>query len=75
VYEELPVRVRSATEKGPEYVCDLCGKKFDGQPSGSGLFLWTRGAELRIEEPPLCEPCAARVTMHALYQWSQDDEE
>ena len=75
VYEEIPARLRSATEKKQEYECDLCGKTFEGQPGGSGLLLWTRGTELRFEEPPLCEECAARVTAGALYQWALEDEE
>jgi hypothetical protein len=25
------------------------------------LFLWTRGDEVRIEEPPLCEQCASTI--------------
>ncbi len=75
VYEELPARARSAPEKKPVYDCDLCGKSFEGQPASSGLLLWMRGTEMRIEEPPLCEGCAARVTAGALYQWALDDEE
>jgi len=75
VYEEIPARLRTAAEKKPEYECDLCRKSFDGPPAGSGLFLWTRGTELRFEEPPLCEECAAHVTMGALYQWALEDEE
>jgi hypothetical protein len=75
VYEELPARARSAPEKEQNYDCDLCGKSYVGQPAGSGLFLWKRGTEMRIEEPPLCEGCAVRVTAGALYQWALDDEE
>ena len=75
VYEELPARVRSIPEKDRQYDCDVCGKTFDGRPAGSGLFLWMRGAEMRVEEPPLCEGCAARVTAGALYQWALDDDE
>jgi hypothetical protein len=75
VYEELPARSRTSSEKDQQYDCDLCGKTFEGQPVGSGLLLWTRGTELRVEEPPLCERCAARVTASALYQWALDEEE
>ncbi len=75
VYEELPVCPRGPSEKDQIYDCDLCGKTFEGQPAGSGLLLWTRGTEMRIEEPPLCERCAARVTGNALYQWAIDDDE
>jgi hypothetical protein len=75
VYEELPVRARGTTDKGPQFECDVCGKTFDGRPYGSGLFLWHRGQEMRFEEPPLCEECATRVTMGALFHWSQDEED
>jgi hypothetical protein len=57
------------------YDCDLCGESFEGVPGGSGLFLWTRGEELRVEEPPLCEECASRVTIGALMKWEIEEEE
>ena len=75
VYEEIPARLRNPAEKKPEFDCDLCGETFDGPPAGSGLFLWTRGTEIRFEEPPLCEECAGRVTVGALFQWALEDEE
>ena len=75
VYEELPVRARATKEQVPQFNCDLCGKSCDGQPAGSGLFLWPRGQEMRFEEPPLCEDCASRITMGALYQWAHEDED
>jgi hypothetical protein len=75
VYEELPVRARGTAEQPPRFECDLCGKSFDGRPAGSGLFLWPRGQELRVEQPPLCEECASRVTIGALFQWAQEDDE
>lgn len=57
------------------YDCDLCGESFEGVPGGSGLFLWTRGEELRVEEPPLCEECASRITIGALMKWEIEEEE
>ena len=75
VYEEIPARLRSVPEKESKFDCDLCGQSFEGKPAGSGLFLWSRGTELRFEEPPLCEGCSARVTAGALYQWVLDEEE
>lgn len=75
VYEENPARLRTAAEKKKEFECDLCGQTFEGEPGGSGLLLWTRGTELRVEEPPLCDDCAARVTAGALFQWALEDEE
>jgi hypothetical protein len=57
------------------YECDACGNSFDGEPAGAGLFLWTRGEEIRYEEPPLCEQCASRITVGALLKWDTEDEE
>src|SRR5690606_23342123 len=49
------------------FVCDLCGKTFSGLPEGSGLFMWTRGNEVRVEEPPLCRGCASRLVLGAFH--------
>ena len=49
------------------FVCDLCGKTFNGLPEGSGLFMWTRGNEVRMEEPPLCRGCASRLVLGAFH--------
>ncbi len=57
------------------YVCDACGESFAGRPAGAGLFLWTRGDEIRYEEPPLCDECAERITLGALLRWSVGEEE
>jgi hypothetical protein len=53
----------------------LCSETFEGPPAGSGLFLWSRGDELRIEEPPLCEECASQITIGALMKWELEEEE
>lgn len=57
------------------YECDHCGRSFSGVPGGSGLLLWTRGDEVRYEEPPLCETCAEQITMGALLKWTIEDDE
>jgi hypothetical protein len=59
----------------PGYDCDGCGQHFDGEPAGSGLFMWTRGDEVRFEEPPLCDECAQNVTLDALTRWYAEEEE
>ena len=59
----------------PGYDCDVCGQHFEGEPAGSGLFMWTRGEEVRFEEPPLCEECAENVTLDALTRWGVEEEE
>lgn len=58
-----------------QFVCDACGEAFAGVPGGAGLFIWTRGDEVRFEEPPLCEECAERVALGALIKWSGETEE
>ena len=55
--------------------CDMCGKEFEGAPAGSGLLLWTRGEEVRYEEPPLCEHCSQKLIMGALMRWAEDEDE
>ena len=57
------------------FECDGCGEHFEGEPAGSGLFMWTRGEEVRFEEPPLCEACAQNVTLDALTRWAVEEEE
>jgi hypothetical protein len=66
---------RSETRTPRQYDCDVCGKRFDGEPAGSGLFVWTRGDEVRYEEPPLCEECASKVTLGALQSFEDEEEE
>jgi hypothetical protein len=55
--------------------CDMCGRSFEGAPAGSGLLLWTRGDEVRYEEPPLCERCSRQLLLGALMRWAEDEQE
>ncbi|HEX6767425.1 MAG TPA: hypothetical protein VF103_18130 [Polyangiaceae bacterium] len=57
------------------FECDACGKWIDGEPGGAGLFVWTRGDEVRYEEPPLCEECASEIAVGALVKWDTEEEE
>jgi hypothetical protein len=57
------------------YRCDHCGRSFSGTPGGAGLLVWTRGDEVRYEEPPLCDKCASKLTVGALVRWDAEDEE
>jgi hypothetical protein len=75
VYEEVPVRARASKDQAQEFVCDLCGKTFEGQPASRGLLLWHRGPEMRFEEPPLCEECASKISAGAIFQWVHEEEE
>lgn len=56
--------------------CDACGGALeDGEPFGKGLLTWTRGDELRWEEPGLCERCAHIIGLAALRSFAFEDEE
>ena len=69
---ELP---DEAAAPARSFECDACGQRFDGEPYGAGLYLWTRGDEVRFEEPPLCEKCATEITVGAHARWASEDEE
>jgi hypothetical protein len=60
---------------GKKLVCDACGKQIHGEPAGSGLYVWTRGEEVRYEEPPLCAKCANAIGLAALAQWEIEEDE
>ena len=72
-----PTTDASETEAAQKrtFRCDHCDKTFDGDPAGSGLLVWTRGEEVRYEEPPLCEECASNITVGALLKWDVEEEE
>jgi hypothetical protein len=72
---DTPDLVPPRAEPGPGFDCDVCGEHFEGEPAGSGLFMWTRGEEVRFEEPPLCETCAQSVTLDALTRFEVEEEE
>ena len=58
----------------PYFECDSCGKRVEGEPAGHGLFIWTRGDEVRYEEPPLCAACANAIGLAALAQWELEED-
>ena len=53
--------------------CNACDQPITGVPGGSGLLLWTRGDEVRFDEPPLCAHCATAIGVTALCQWELDE--
>jgi hypothetical protein len=62
--------------------CDVCGERVGDDDTedgfavrGSALYVWTRGTEVRYEEPPLCASCAAAIGLHALARWETEEEE
>lgn len=75
VAAETPDDVAEEAAAPRRFECDYCGGSFEGAPEGSGLFIWTRGDEIRYEEPPLCEQCAHSIVIGALLKWDFDEEE
>lgn len=57
--------------------CDLCDSVIpEGEDDGgSGLYVWTRGTEVRYEEPPLCKRCGPDLAVLADRRWEQEEEE
>jgi hypothetical protein len=70
-----PLEADAAPEGNEALRCDACGETIEGSPAGSGLFLWTRGEEVRYEEPPLCERCAYAIAVGGTLQWGDVDDE
>lgn len=64
----------SARVKEPCY-CDVCGAEIVGEPAGRGLLLWSRGEELRTEEPMLCKACAPAITAAGGMMWADEEDE
>jgi hypothetical protein len=62
--------------------CDACDAPLpvaddvDGfDMPGAGVYLWTRGSEVRFEKAPLCSSCASAIGMTALARWEIEEEE
>lgn len=64
-----------------ELRCDACGDAIPGDadegygPPGEGVYMWTRGTEVRFEKAPLCASCASAIGMAALTRWEIEEEE
>jgi len=61
--------------------CDACGAPLPEDADegfslpGQGVYLWTRGSEVRFEKVPLCPDCASGIGMSALARWEIEEEE
>lgn len=55
--------------------CDACDETIDGEPAGLGVFLSTRGDEVRFEEPALCLACATAIGVRAQMDSEIEEEE
>lgn len=80
--ERVPSRSMVATHRAlfaepHERRCDLCDTVLatGEEAGGSGLYVWTRGDEVRYEEPPLCKSCGEGVALVANRQWEEEEEE
>ncbi len=65
---------RDATGR-TELRCDACDQKIEGEPAGLGIFVSTRGEEVRFEEPALCPSCATAIGMRAQMDAEIEEEE
>jgi hypothetical protein len=64
--------------------CDACGAplpaRADGDDDGydvpgEGVYVWTRGEQVRFEKAPLCAGCASAIGVTALARWEIEEEE
>ena len=58
--------------------CDVCATPLhahDEEQEGAGMYLWSRGGEIRREEVPLCPTCSGAIFASALGMFDFDDEE
>jgi hypothetical protein len=67
--------LRAAHGGAHEQRCDACDGPLEGEPAGRGLYMWTRGDEVRFEEPALCDECATAIGVTALATWAIEEEE
>jgi hypothetical protein len=72
---ERAMRARHADAAAEALHCDACDEAIEGEPAGRGLYLWSRGDEVRHEEPALCAKCATAIGMTALAAWDIEEEE
>lgn len=60
--------------------CDACGCDLEDDETaedlgGRGVYVWTRGDDVRLEDAPLCASCASAIGMTALARWEIEEEE
>jgi hypothetical protein len=69
-------------EPAGEVLCDACGRPVprgdedDGYAvPGEGVYVSTRGEEVRFEKVPLCASCASAIGLAAWARWEIEEEE
>lgn len=72
----------AAVAQDEEPRCDACNAvlpALDDEDAydlpGQGVYVWTRGEEVRFEKVPLCPSCASAIGMTALARWEIEEEE
>jgi len=72
----------SLPDERDEPRCDACGDAFQAVDEdegfdvpGAGVYMWTRGSEVRFEKVPLCPACASAIGISALARWEIEEEE
>lgn len=74
-FADNALRVLAEKKDDAQFECDACSTIVQGEPAGSGLYIWHRGEEVRYEEPPLCAQCATAIGLTALALFSMEEEE
>lgn len=55
--------------------CSVCEIPVVDDSGSRGLLVWSRGDEVRYEEPPLCEKCGTVLGIAALAEWQREEED
>lgn len=64
-----------ARERDEQLACSVCDEPIEGRHS-TGLLMWSRGDEIRFDEPPVCPACSSTIGVAAFYRWiTASDEE
>ncbi len=53
-------------------LCSVCDVEIKGEPTSTGLLMWTRGDETRFDEPPICSECAKTLNVSAMARWEEE---
>jgi hypothetical protein len=81
-FPPLPASPAFVADDAQPSRCDCCDAPMmaldddDGYAlRGAGVYVWTRGEEVRREIVPLCATCAAGIGVSALAGWESEEEE
>ena len=62
-------RVNGQAYGGGMGMLSVCDVAIEGNVSNTGLMMWTRGDDIRYDEPPLCGSCAQSISVSAWTRW------